>query len=263
MFQRFRAEYAPLRDDVRAGATWQHERLASVEGYLDFAAEFAGTTFGGGLYRVHDDTSGAQALSLIADAFPEYATRACPFGYDWLGRQFAVDSGREIAGQPQVLLLEPGTGEVLRTRSGTSRSMAKPSRRPRITRSGRSIASPSSGPTPFLSGSECWAPTGDRGWSAAGSVPVWGARRSRTTFPSRTSTPTTSVKPTCSSTTRVRWGAPRMRDEATDRPCRALPRRRSARPTTLRRFSSRTSTSRPREETAPSSRRTTSAKFRD
>jgi hypothetical protein len=113
MFQRFRAEYAPLRDDVPAGSTWQHERLAGVEGYLDFASEFAGATFGGGLYRVHDDTSGAQALTLIAEAFPEYATRVCPFGYDWLGRQFAVDSGRAVGGQPQVLLLEPGTGEAL------------------------------------------------------------------------------------------------------------------------------------------------------
>ncbi|MEV4604955.1 T6SS immunity protein Tdi1 domain-containing protein [Amycolatopsis sp. NPDC049253] len=113
MFQRFRAEYAPLRDSVPAGSTWRHERLVGVEGYLDFASEFAGATFGGGLYRVHDHTSGAQALTLIAEAFSEYATRVCPFGYDWLGRQFAVDSGRTVDGQPQVLLLEPGTGEAL------------------------------------------------------------------------------------------------------------------------------------------------------
>lgn len=30
-----------------------------------------------------------------------------------LGRQFAVDAGRIESGHPQVLLLEPGTGEVL------------------------------------------------------------------------------------------------------------------------------------------------------
>ncbi|WP_326565906.1 T6SS immunity protein Tdi1 domain-containing protein [Amycolatopsis rhabdoformis] len=113
MFQRFRAEYAPLRDAIPAGSTWRHERLVGVDGYLDFASEFAGATFGGGLYRVHDHASGAQASTLIAEAFPEYATRVCPFGYDWLGRQFAVDSGRTVAGQPQVLLLEPGTGEAL------------------------------------------------------------------------------------------------------------------------------------------------------
>lgn len=113
MFERFRAEYAPLRDVVSAGSGWQHERLAGIDGYADFASEFAGASFGDGLYRVHDDRTGPQALTLIADAFPDFAGRACPFGYDWLGRQFAVDSGRIVGGQPQVLLLEPGTGEAL------------------------------------------------------------------------------------------------------------------------------------------------------
>ncbi len=113
MFQPFRAVYAPLREVVPPGPTWRHERLTGVEGYVDFAAEFAGATFNGGLYRFHDAASGAQALALIAEAFPEYASRVCPFGYDWLGRQFAVDSGRKVGGQPQVLLLEPGTGEAL------------------------------------------------------------------------------------------------------------------------------------------------------
>jgi hypothetical protein len=113
MFDRFRAEYTPLRDAVSGGSRWQHELLAGVDGYSDFASEYAGATFAGGLYRVHDAESGAQALTLIAEAFPEFAARACPFGYDWLGRQFAVDSGRVAGGQPQVLLLEPGTGEAL------------------------------------------------------------------------------------------------------------------------------------------------------
>ena len=57
--------------------------------------------------------SGPRALTWIAEAFPEFADRACPFGYDWLGRQFAIDIGRQEAGQPLVLLLEPGTGEGL------------------------------------------------------------------------------------------------------------------------------------------------------
>ncbi|MFG1621981.1 T6SS immunity protein Tdi1 domain-containing protein [Kribbella sp. NPDC049227] len=113
MFDRFRAQYAPLRDTVSGGSTWQHERLAGVDGYSDLASEFAGVTFAGGLYRVHDEQSGARALTLIAEALPEFTARACPFGYDWLGRQFAVDSGRVAGGQPQVLLLEPGTGEAL------------------------------------------------------------------------------------------------------------------------------------------------------
>lgn len=113
MFERFRAEYADRRDPGSAGSAWPDERLTAVEGYMEFAAEFAGASFGDGIYRVHDDRTGPRALALVAEAFPGFAERVRPFGYDWLGRQFAVDSGRINAGQPQVLLLEPGTGEAL------------------------------------------------------------------------------------------------------------------------------------------------------
>jgi hypothetical protein len=84
-----------------------------VPGYVEFANEFAGASFDGGLYRVHDEQTGPLAMVLISEAFPEFADRVCPFGYDWLGRQFALDAGRLMDGQPLVLLLEPGTGEAL------------------------------------------------------------------------------------------------------------------------------------------------------
>lgn len=113
MFERFRATYDSQPDSRDVGSIWTHERLKHIAGYSNFAREFAGVTFRGGLYRVHDDQTGPQSLSLVADAFPEFAQRVCPFGYDWLGRQFAVDSGRIDGGQPMVLLLEPGTGEAL------------------------------------------------------------------------------------------------------------------------------------------------------
>ncbi|MFF1531071.1 T6SS immunity protein Tdi1 domain-containing protein [Cellulomonas sp. NPDC058312] len=113
MFERFRAQYAPLRDPGTAGSAWDHASFAAVEGYGEFMAEFAGASFGDGLYRVHDAQTGPEALALVAEAFPEFAERVCPFGYDWLGRQLAIDSGRIHAGQPLVLLLEPGTGEAL------------------------------------------------------------------------------------------------------------------------------------------------------
>jgi hypothetical protein len=114
MFDRFRAEYAHRRDDTLAtGSAWQNERLAGVEGYVNFASEFAGDTFCGGLYRVHDDQSGPRSLAVIADAFPDFAARVCPFSFDWLGRQFAIDSSRVEGGQPLVLLLDPGAGDAL------------------------------------------------------------------------------------------------------------------------------------------------------
>lgn len=113
MFERFRAEYGYLQDDIEDGEPWRHDRLSEVEGYASFSSEFSGASFGGGLYRIHNDETGPLALTLIAQAFPEFAARACPFGFDWLGRQFPVDLGRLVEGHPLVLLLEPGTGEAL------------------------------------------------------------------------------------------------------------------------------------------------------
>ena len=113
MFERFHGEYASGSAPVPAGAMWRDEHLAWVDGYAAFASEFAGVSFRGGLYRVHDARTGPQALTLVAEGFPAFAARVRPFGYDWLGRQFAIDFGRIVGGQPQVLLLEPGTGEAL------------------------------------------------------------------------------------------------------------------------------------------------------
>lgn len=113
MFERFQSTFGPRRDASEIGTAWSHRQLLDAAGYATLARDFAGASFGGGLYRVHDNETGPQALAFIADAFPEFAQRVCPFGYDWLGRQFAVDSTRVQNGQPQVLLLEPGTGEAL------------------------------------------------------------------------------------------------------------------------------------------------------
>ena len=121
MFERFWAAFAPLRDPgPTPGSPWLERRLLAVEGYREFAEEFAGSSFGGGLYRFHDEHSGPATLTLIAEAFPEFAARVCPFGYDWLGRQFAIDRDRVEGRQLQVLLVEPGTGEVLEIPSSFS-----------------------------------------------------------------------------------------------------------------------------------------------
>ena len=70
-------------------------------------------TYLNGAYRLHKLDDVARFTALAAEAFPEFADRIECFGADWLGRQFAVDRGRVVGGTPQVLMLEPGTGEVL------------------------------------------------------------------------------------------------------------------------------------------------------
>lgn len=72
-----------------------------------------GCSFGGGLYRVHSTASPTEADAWVNEGFPEFGGDLQCFGFDWLGRQFAVAGPR--AGHEMVQLLEPGTGEALDT----------------------------------------------------------------------------------------------------------------------------------------------------
>lgn len=66
-----------------------------------------------GAYRPHRPQDVEYFTQLAREAFPEYAERIQCFGADWAGDQFATDMGRILNGRPQVLLLEPGTGQAL------------------------------------------------------------------------------------------------------------------------------------------------------
>ena len=94
-------------------ARWSTARLDAVAGYRELMDAVAGRSFERGLYRLHGGSSGRAGQALAAEAFPEMAARSAVFGFDWLGRQFAVDFDRVVAGSPQVLMLEPGTGQSL------------------------------------------------------------------------------------------------------------------------------------------------------
>jgi hypothetical protein len=78
-----------------------------------FFEEFGGASFKGGLYRIIHPSDAGSWRERIALAFPDFAQRSTCFGYDWLGRAFALDSVRSDDGKPAVLLLEPGMDEVL------------------------------------------------------------------------------------------------------------------------------------------------------
>ena len=113
LFESFAQSFRLLPAGQVTGEPWRDERLSSLAGYQDLAAKFAGCSFENGLYRLHDAVTGPKGEAWIAEAFPEFASRACPFGYDWLGRQLAVDAGRVERDEPLVLLMEPGTGQAL------------------------------------------------------------------------------------------------------------------------------------------------------
>ena len=70
-------------------------------------------SFGEGIYRLHNYDDIKKWNEIVSDAFSEFKERIQCFGYDWLGRQFSLDKSRIVDGQPQILMFEPGTGEVL------------------------------------------------------------------------------------------------------------------------------------------------------
>ena len=84
---------------------------SSVAGVVD---ALGGVTLADGLYRVFD-ADGVRAWTAAAgEAFPSCAGRVTVFAADWLGRLLAADADRrDPSGRELVLLLEPGTGEVL------------------------------------------------------------------------------------------------------------------------------------------------------
>jgi hypothetical protein len=113
VFDVFAATFRPEPADATQAEPWQEPRLTNAHGYVDFAERFAGRSFERGMYRFHDSVTGPRSADLLHHAFPAFASRACPFGYDWVGCQFALDAERLDAGEPLVLLFEPGTGEAL------------------------------------------------------------------------------------------------------------------------------------------------------
>ncbi len=104
-------ELTPL--DQQATTPWREGQLMAARGYEETVTRIAGCTFENGLYRIHDETSGPPSRRFITETFPEFSERVVPFAYDWLGRQFGLDSARVADGEALILMMEPGTGQAL------------------------------------------------------------------------------------------------------------------------------------------------------
>lgn len=98
-----------------------HEQTENIDtiqkmalGFKELFGAYQGSTFGNGLYRLHSYNNIHKWNKIVLEAFPEFKDRIECFGYDWLGRQFSIDKSRIVDGQAQILMFEPGTGEVLK-----------------------------------------------------------------------------------------------------------------------------------------------------
>jgi hypothetical protein len=87
--------------------------IPSVLNLAEFLKLHGGASFNNGLYRTVHPMESDTWRRRIGKAFPEFEERIVCFGYDWLGRAFALDSGRLVGNQPAVVMFEPGTGEAL------------------------------------------------------------------------------------------------------------------------------------------------------
>jgi hypothetical protein len=113
MFRRFCNEFGAEFQKLVNQIETLPSLFGQANGAESFIESFSGCTFKNGLYRIHDRHHFDKWTKIVGGAFPTFAGRIQCFGYDWLGRQFALDSKRLENGEPLILMLEPGTGEVL------------------------------------------------------------------------------------------------------------------------------------------------------
>ena len=79
----------------------------------EVVAALGGCVADEGLYRVHAPIDVIERTRMVEAAMPDVRGRIVCFGEDWLGGQFALDRARVDGSDNLVLLLEPGTGEML------------------------------------------------------------------------------------------------------------------------------------------------------
>jgi Domain of unknown function (DUF1851) len=111
MFEVFQPNFPPDLDRISEsdGAAVR----SGVPGLSELIGRFGGASFRRGLYRVIRATDLDEWTARVALGFPGFEGRITCFGYDWLGRAFAVDTRRLERGQPGIVMFEPGTGEAL------------------------------------------------------------------------------------------------------------------------------------------------------
>lgn len=113
MFPRFLTRY---RVDARvAGSPVQlpEPLQGDVPDFAEFMTRYSGCTFNGGLYRVHTAETSRAVLPRVIEEFPSRRGRITCFGFDWIGRQFALDTHRPEGQPPLVKMFEADTGDCL------------------------------------------------------------------------------------------------------------------------------------------------------
>ena len=86
-----------------------NEKL-DIKSEREFLEVYNGKSFLNGLYRIHNLEDREKWNEIIGKTFPPAMGKIMVFGYDWLGRSFAIYNETDT-----VLMFEPGTGEAFDT----------------------------------------------------------------------------------------------------------------------------------------------------
>jgi hypothetical protein len=108
MFERFfeRYQITPTGDEAAALPLPNPWSGGTIRGWDELFTQCPGVTFNNGIYRLHTPASAQAANHLFDQTFLHLKGSALCFGFDWLGRQFALDLERMIDGEPGVLLID-------------------------------------------------------------------------------------------------------------------------------------------------------------
>ncbi|QOK96664.1 DUF1851 domain-containing protein [Ralstonia pseudosolanacearum] len=111
MFEKFSSSFHS--DTSPNGGVGRKVASSEIAEFSDFLGRFGRMSFNNGLYRTLEASDVGAWNVAIASAYPNFNGRISCFGFDWLGRIFALDSQRLVNNRLGVVMFEPGTGEAL------------------------------------------------------------------------------------------------------------------------------------------------------
>lgn len=79
--------------------------------YKDFLKQYGGKQFGSGLFVVFRENDLEKWTQIISSTFEDFKGIFKVFGYDWLGRCFAIDLREDT--KENIVMFEIGTNDVL------------------------------------------------------------------------------------------------------------------------------------------------------
>ncbi|MFD1001463.1 T6SS immunity protein Tdi1 domain-containing protein [Ohtaekwangia kribbensis] len=106
MFSRFTSNIA-ISNRIIADSDTIHLSRNMPDKLRALMAQLGGSSLDNGLYRVHTFSSSYYWESIIGNYFAAYKDKICPFSFDWMGRQFALD----LKTPDRILMFDPATAE--------------------------------------------------------------------------------------------------------------------------------------------------------